>query len=58
MSLQVAASAVGAAALPAGIGIAIGALNAKALAPLLLLLALAMGGFYARISALARRTAI
>ncbi len=58
VSLQVAASAVGAAALPAGIGIAIGALNAKALAPLLLFLALAMGGFYARISALARRTAI
>ncbi len=58
VSLQVAASAVGAAALPAGIGIAIGALNAKVLAPLLLFLALAMGGFYARISALARRTAI
>jgi len=58
VSLQVAASAVGAAALPAGVGIAIGALNAKALAPLLLFLALAMGGFYARISALARRTAI
>jgi len=58
VSLQVAASAVGAAALPAGIGIAIGALNAKALAPLLFFLAVAMGGFYARISALSRRIAI
>ena len=58
VSLQVAASAIGAAALPAGIGVAIGALNARALAPLLLFLALAMGGSYARISALARRWAI
>jgi fucose permease len=57
VSLQVAASAIGAAALPAGIGVAIGALNAKTLAPLLLVLALAMGGVYARISALARRSA-
>jgi len=56
VSLQVAASAFGAAALPAGIGVAIGALNAKALAPLLLVLALAMGGAYARISALARHS--
>ena len=46
--------ATGAAALPAGIGVAIGVLNAKALAPLLLVLALAMGAVYARISDLAR----
>jgi fucose permease len=50
VSLQVAASAIGAAALPAAIGVAIGALNAKALAPLLLGLALAMGGVYVRVS--------
>jgi fucose permease len=57
VSLQVAASALGAAALPAGIGVAIEALNAKTLAPLLAVLALAMCGSYARISALAMRSA-
>ena len=56
VTLQVAASAIGAAALPAGIGVAIGLLSAKALAPLLFVLALAMGGAYAHISALARRS--
>jgi len=37
-------------------GVAIGLLSAKALAPLLFVLALAMGGAYAHISALARRS--
>jgi fucose permease len=46
VSLQVGASAVGSAALPAGIGLAIGALTAKALAPQLLALGLAMCALY------------
>jgi hypothetical protein len=46
VSLQVAASAIGSAALPAGIGLAIGAFNAKVLAPSLLVLGLAMCGVY------------
>jgi fucose permease len=54
VALQVAASATGAAAIPAGIGVAIGIIGAKALAPLLFVLALAVGGAYAHISALLR----
>jgi fucose permease len=50
VGLQVAASAIGSAALPAGFGLAIGALTAKALAPLLLLLGLAMCAVYRRLS--------
>jgi fucose permease len=46
VSLQVAASAIGGAALPAGIGLAIGAVNARVLAPSLLVLGLAMCGVY------------
>ena len=46
VSLQVAASAIGSAALPAGLGLAIGAVNARILAPSLLILGLAMGGLY------------
>ncbi|MGD0440307.1 MAG: MFS transporter [Acidimicrobiales bacterium] len=46
VSLQVAASSVGAAAVPAGIGLLIGTLDAKVLAPSLLLLGLAMCGVY------------
>ena len=46
VSLQVAASAIGSAALPAGIGLAIGAFTAKALAPPLLLLSLTMYALY------------
>ncbi len=46
VSLQVAASAIGSAALPAGLGLAIGAVNARILAPSLVLLGLAMGGLY------------
>jgi fucose permease len=55
VSLQVAASAVGGTALPAGLGLAIGAGHARVLAPLLLVLALAMCGVYAIMSRLARR---
>jgi MFS family permease len=47
VSLQVAASAVGSAALPAGIGLAIGAVSARVLAPSLLVLGLGMCGVYA-----------
>jgi fucose permease len=47
VSLQVAASAAGSAALPAGLGLAIGAVGAWILAPSLLALGLAMGGLYA-----------
>jgi hypothetical protein len=47
VSLQVAASAVGGAALPAGLGLVIGAAGAPAIAPSLLVLGLAMGGLYA-----------
>ena len=46
VSLQVAASAIGSAALSAGLGLAIGAVNARILAPSLLILGLAMGGLY------------
>jgi hypothetical protein len=46
VSLQVAASAVGSAALPTGLGLAIGAVNARILAPSLLVLGLAMGVLY------------
>ena len=50
VSLQVAASAVGGAAVPAGLGLAIGAADARILAPALLALGLAMGGLYASLS--------
>jgi fucose permease len=46
VSLQVAASAVGSAALPAGIGLAIGAFTAEALGPWLLLPSLTMYALY------------
>ncbi len=46
VALQVAASAVGGAAVPSGIGVVIGAAGARALAPALLVLSLAMGGVY------------
>ncbi len=46
VSLQVAASAGGSAALPAGLGLAIGAIDARVLAPSLLVLGLAMAGLY------------
>jgi fucose permease len=46
VSLQVAASAVGSAALPAGIGLVIGAFTATALGPWLLLPSLTMYGLY------------
>jgi fucose permease len=46
VSLQVAASAVGGAALPAGLGLLLGAAGARLLAPSLLALGLAMGGLY------------
>ena len=52
VSLQVATSAIGAAALPAAMGLAIGALNAWILAPLLLALSLAMWGAYVLLSRL------
>ena len=44
---QVAASAVGGAAVPAGLWLAIGTAGARILAPALLALGLAMGGLYA-----------
>ena len=46
VSLQVAASAVGSAALPAGLGVTIGAFSAGALGPWLLLPSVAMYGLY------------
>ena len=46
VSLQVAASAAGSAVLPAGLGLTIGAVNARILAPLLLASGLAMGALY------------
>jgi fucose permease len=46
VSLQVAASAAGSAALPAGIGLAVGAAGARVLAPALLAAGLAMCGVY------------
>jgi hypothetical protein len=57
VSLQVAASAVGSAAVPAGIGLVIGALNARVLAPSLLVLGLAMCGVYRLMSHLGRAAA-
>ncbi|MGH3193327.1 MAG: MFS transporter [Streptosporangiaceae bacterium] len=50
VSLQVAASAVGGAAVPAGLGLAIQTGGAGVLAPLLLVLGAAMGGGYALVS--------
>ena len=50
VSLQVAASAVGGSAVPAGLGLAIQAAGAGVLAPLLLVLGVAMGGGYALVS--------
>jgi fucose permease len=50
VSLQVAASAAGSAALSVGLGLAIGAVDARILAPSLLVLGLAMGGLYALLS--------
>jgi len=47
VSLQVAASAVGGAALPAGLGLLLGAVGPRVLAPSLLALGLAMAGLYA-----------
>lgn len=46
VALQVAAAAVGGAAVPSGIGVIIGAVGAWALAPALLVLSLGMGGVY------------
>jgi fucose permease len=51
VSLQVAASAVGSAALPAGIGLAIGAFTATALGPWLLLPSLTMYALYRLLTA-------
>jgi fucose permease len=50
VSLQVAASAVGSAAVPAVIGVAIGALDATILAPILLVLGVAMSGLLRSLS--------
>ena len=58
VSLQVAASAAGSAALPAGLGLAIGAVDARILAPSLLVLGLAMGALYACLSRWPRQAAI
>jgi fucose permease len=52
VGLQVAASTIGSAALPAGLGLAIGAFDAGILAPSLLGLALAMCGCYGLLSRL------
>jgi fucose permease len=57
VGLQVAASAVGSAALPAGLGLAIGAVGARILAPSLLVLGLAMGALYALLSRWSGRAA-
>jgi hypothetical protein len=57
VSLQVAASAIGSAALPAGMGLAIGALSARVLAPSLLVLGLAMCGSCALLARSPRRSA-
>lgn len=54
VGLQVAASAVGGTALPAGLGLAIGASGARVLGPLLLVLGVAMCGVYGLLSHLAR----
>jgi len=50
VSRQVTASAAGSAALPTGLGLAIGAVDARILAPSLLVLGLAMGALYALLS--------
>jgi fucose permease len=50
VSLQVSASAIGGAAIPAGIGLAIGAFTATALAPPLVLLSLTMCAVYGLLS--------
>jgi MFS family permease len=50
VSLQVAASAIGSAALPGAIGVAIGALHATILAPVLLVLGVTMGGVFRMLS--------
>ena len=55
VGLQVATSAVGGAALPAGMGLAIGAFDANVLAPLLLALGLTMCGVYRLIARSAGR---
>ena len=55
VSFQVAASTIGGAALPAGMGLAIGAWSAKVLAPSLLVLGLAMCGVYSVMSGLVGR---
>jgi hypothetical protein len=52
VSLQVAASAIGGAALAAAMGLAIGALGATSVGPLLLVLAVAMCGLYGYMSSL------
>ncbi len=57
VSLQVAASAVGSAALPAGLGLAIGAVDAGVLAPSLLVLGLAMSVLYVCLSRWPRQAA-
>jgi fucose permease len=57
VSLQVAASAAGSAALPAGLGLAIGAVDARILAPSLLVLGLAMDALYALLSHWSRQAA-
>ncbi|MGH9104508.1 MAG: hypothetical protein ACRDZX_01465 [Acidimicrobiales bacterium] len=56
VGFQVAASAVASAALPSAMGVAIGAFSAGALAPLLLVLNLAMCAVYWLMSYLARGT--
>jgi fucose permease len=56
VGLQVAASTIGSAALPAGLGLAIEAIGAGVLAPSLLGLALAMCGCYGLLSRMTRRS--
>lgn len=55
VALQVAASTIGSAALPAGVGVVIGATNAKALALSLLLLGIGTCGVYGVMTYLGRR---
>jgi len=55
-SLRVAASAIGGAALPAGIGPVIRVFDAKVLVPSLLVLGLAVGGIYGLLSHLITRS--
>jgi fucose permease len=54
-SLLVTASTIGSAAIPAGLGLLIGSLSARAFAPSLLVLALAMSAVYALMTQLAAR---